>query len=264
MKVCRLYLMNVDIFIHFVLFQDAFATSKSDKSVGHESTLITAAEFDFDTKWDVSSFHAILPLFVHSTIAKDDNDPNFFFRLLTSSFKEMAKGVLMFSASHNAVVKVFGLFHCLVGDLMGRAAALGRISPCFGTHSCPCCMMPAQYFELDARIGVEAPWRNSAELAIMSKGLGINPEDQTPQQSEMAFEIGMNFYPELLEYPGVELVNADCNDLMHCGGGELLKHMLKIMRMMAAIDKEIWKKLSIWVRWILKEPVRLFGSEPSF
>jgi hypothetical protein len=128
------------------MFQDGFATSRSDKNAGHEGNYISLGEFDFDSKWDTNSFHAILPLFIHSGDAKDKTDPNYFLRLLTSSFKDMAKGVLMWSASLNCVVKVFGFFHCLVGDLMGRSAALGRISPCFGKHSCPCCMMPSDYY----------------------------------------------------------------------------------------------------------------------
>jgi hypothetical protein len=264
MRVCYFFFLTVDVFLHFVIFIDGFATSNKDKSNGQVGAYAVLGEFDFDTKWDNNSFHAILPLFVHSTKAKDESDPNYFLRLLTSSFKELVKGILMFSAAHNSVVKAFGVFHCLLGDLMGRAEALGRISPCFGTHSCPCCTMPSQYFELDSRIGVDAPWRDSTELAIMCKGLGTNPTDHTAQQSELSYEIGMNFYSEILEYPGVELVNADCNDLMHCGGGELMKHMLKLFRLLASIDKSIWSKLSTWVRWILKEPVRIFESEPSY
>jgi hypothetical protein len=101
-------------------------------------------------------------------------------------------------------------------------------------------------------------------MEVMSRGLGPDPTNHNDQQKEMSFNIGMSFAPEFLEFPGFELPDGDCNDLMHSGGGELLKHMLKLIRIMFKSDRDIWGKLSSWVRNTLREPVRVFFSEPSF
>jgi hypothetical protein len=78
------------------MFQDGFATSRSDKNAiaGHDGAYLTLAEFDFDSKWDTSSFHAILHLFIHSGEAKSKSDPNYFLRLLDPHLKKWPRAFL--------------------------------------------------------------------------------------------------------------------------------------------------------------------------
>jgi hypothetical protein len=121
------------------MFQDAFASQSTLRSVGHEGLYLSFAEFPYSLRWDVGMFPAIIPLSIYSTASKDDSDPNYYFRLQTESIMRMSKGVLLYLAAHKRIVKVFSIFLCLCGDLMGRAYAAGRISHTFGKFSCSCC-----------------------------------------------------------------------------------------------------------------------------
>jgi hypothetical protein len=258
----------LDVFVHFIMFQDAFASQSTLRSVGHEGLYLSLAEFPFAFRWDVGMFPAIVPLSVYSTKSKDDNDPNFYFRLQTESIQRMSRGVLMYSAAHGRIVKAFGLFHSLFGDVMGRAYAAGRISPTFGRYNCPCCTLPRELFLRDVREGVIVDWRDSDSLAEKTLTLGENPEDREAWQDDLASRIGMNFYTELLKWPGTRIVDLDALDLMHCElGGESMKHVLKFLRLFHKTDKkrEIWVELSNWIRRKLKsENIREFSTEASF
>jgi hypothetical protein len=180
----------------------------------------------------------------------------------------MARGVLMFSAAHGRIVKVFGIFHSLLGDLMGRAYAAGRISPTFGKYNCPCCVLPRELQLRDARKGVTASWRDSEWLAETTFTLGEDPQSRETWQDDLASRIGMNFYSELLRWPGTRIVDLDALDLMHCElGGESMKHILKFLRLFHKTVKkrEIWDELSRWLRKRLKsEDIRVFSTEASF
>jgi hypothetical protein len=266
--VTSLLIFIVDVFLHYILFQDAFASQSTLRSVGHEGMYISCPEIPYSLRWDVSMFPAIIPLSVYSTKSKDDNDPNYYLRLLTESMNKMARGVLMYSAAHGKMIKVFGIFHSLCGDLMGRAYAAGRISPTFGKYSCPCCTLPRELFLRDVKEGVIADWRDSDWLAEKTFTLGENPEDREPWQDDLASRIGMNFYSEILKWPGTRIVDLDALDVMHCElGGESMKHILKFLRLFHSMDKKrvIWEEFSVWIRRKLKgENIREFSTEASF
>jgi hypothetical protein len=40
----------IDIVLHFSLFQDAFASARTKKTVGHEAILFSLAEFDIENR----------------------------------------------------------------------------------------------------------------------------------------------------------------------------------------------------------------------
>ncbi len=81
----------------------------------------------------------------------------------------------------------------------------------------------------------------------------------------------MNFYPEFLKWPGVEIVDLDGLDLMHCElGGESLKHILKFLRLFPKYKqnietRDIWTLLSEWIQKRLKGAnIRPFVTEATF
>jgi hypothetical protein len=88
-------------------------------------------------------------------------------------------------------------------------------------------------------------------LAEKTKTLRENPMDREEWQKDLASRLGMNFFSELLKWPGTRIVDLDALDLMHCElSGESLKHILKLFRLFHLTDRrrEIWDLFSRWIK----------------
>jgi hypothetical protein len=69
-------------------------------------------------------------------------------------------------------------------------------------------------------MGVIADWRDSDWLAVATFTLGENPQDHETWQDDLSSRVSMNFFSELLKWPGTRIVDLDALDLMHCELGE--------------------------------------------
>jgi hypothetical protein len=135
----------------------------------------------------------------------------------------------------------------------------------FSGVPCSVCDMNRSHFCQDVRTGVESNLRDSKEMENVARGLG---EDQTlhdVNQQIMASKYGLNYYSELLKWPGTRFIDVDAFDLMHAGGGgEDMKHFLKFVRFTLLKTTNIWFRMSEWMRRVAKEEFRLFSTEPAF
>lgn len=218
-----------DIFIHLIIFQDAFGTARTLKTVGNEATLLSASEFSLKDRWDQNETPSILPLFIHSTKSINPNDPNYFLRFLTNGFERMSKGVEMYCAETGGVVKVFALLHMVLGDLPGRCSISGLRCNIFASRCCSFCDALNSDIKRLSRTSEEPAPRNAYQMKSKARMLGTNPMSLNRDQDAVGFKWGLTHFSEIWNFPGVYVSNVLANDFMHCEiQGEGLKHFLKV------------------------------------
>lgn len=131
------------VFVHLVLFADAFTSTTTGFLASHHAFYLSLAEFPSWAKWNSSFPLSPLPFLMPLAIVDDDQIKtmgiNEIVKIITEGFRSLLDGHLVWSSAHGGLVKVFGVFHALLGDLPGRAHIVGMRNSSVSNSFCNYC-----------------------------------------------------------------------------------------------------------------------------
>jgi len=106
--------------VHFILFEDAFQSTRTQLDVAFNATYLSAGNFPYHKRWDTLNYPSMLQILIRYKKAFDSLNPNQLHALLTPGFQKAARGVDVFCHQMGRMVRVFGVVLVILCDLPGR------------------------------------------------------------------------------------------------------------------------------------------------
>jgi len=189
-----------DLFIHLIVFEDGFQTTRTQLDVSSDATYLSAGNFPYTKRWRTFDYPSMLPILIRNKKSVDHDNPNVFHNLLTSGFKKAASGVDVFCPLTNCTYRVFGILLVVLGDLPGRCEIAGLKSGAFAEKMCHTCEMTKTEHSItfDEEFIDQDPLilRDGTVMKRIAKSLGANKANKTdsPVLYAKGKKYGINYY----------------------------------------------------------------------
>jgi hypothetical protein len=82
-----------NVFVHLLIFSDAFQTSRQRRNKGHEVIFMSCAEFEDKHRWEHIEYASVAPLVVYHKSNRSKMGRNDVLKLFTGGFQRLSEGI---------------------------------------------------------------------------------------------------------------------------------------------------------------------------